>query len=442
MVTDERENLRELTPTDLRGVLKYVPQWRNHIFVVALDGSVVQEENFGNIMLELAVLRNLSIRLVVVFGISAQLRQLAAERGIELSESRGYGPTDRTTLDLAIEAAAQVNHKVVQGLTRMGLNVVATNAVRATERGILKGVDQRLTGKVERVDEATLRHLIDREIVPIVSPIAFTKEGEPLRLNSDQLASRVAIELQASKLIYLLPYAGLTYNGSFRLNVPVDEVRELLAQDPCPIDEEVRSKASYAVRTIDAGVPRAHLIDCRIFDGVLMEIFSKVGIGSMIHSNPYAQIRAARAKDITPIFNITKSGVREEALRQRTRASIEETIDEYFVYEIDESVIACFRLSPLEDSTLLEIGTVYVQPAYQGRNIGRALVEFAIQEGRRRGASALVALTTQAAPFFKKTCEFLEGTTEDLPPARQAALAESGRQSRVFLYPLKTAAGD
>ena len=142
MVTDERENLRELRPTDLRGILKYVPQWRNHIFVVALDGSVVNEENFGNIMLELAVLRNLSIRLVVVHGIGAQMRALADERALEITDSQGYGPTNRATLDLAIEAASVVNHKIVQGLIRMGLNVVTTNAVRATERGILKGVAQ------------------------------------------------------------------------------------------------------------------------------------------------------------------------------------------------------------------------------------------------------------------------------------------------------------
>lgn len=437
MVSDERENLRELTPTDLRGILKYVPQWRNHIFVLALDGSVVAEENFGNIMLELAVLRNLSIRIVVVHGIGAQLRALSAERGVGISDSRGYGATDRPTLDLAIEAASKVSYRIVQGLTRMGLNVAATNAVRATERGILKGVDHQHTGKVERVDEVTLHHLIDREIVPVISPIAFTKDGEPLRLNSDLLASRVAIELRASKLIYLLPHPGLSYEGNFRLNAPVDEVREKLAATPCPIDEEVRSKAEYAVRTIDAGVPRAHLIDCRIYDGLLMEIFSKVGIGSMIHSNPYAQIRPARPKDVTPIYNITKTGVRDETLRHRTRENIEHAIREYYVYEIDESVIGCFRLSSFADANVLEVGSVFVQAAYQGRNIGRALVEFAIAEARKREAEALVALTTQAARFFKHTCGFQEGTTEDLPPSLRTVLEGSGRQSRVFLYPLK-----
>lgn len=431
MQIDDRENTRELTPTDLRGILKYVPQWRNHTFVIALDGSVIDEDNFNNLMLELAVLRNLSIRIVVVYGIGAQLAKLGEERGVAITDARGYGPTDETTLELAIEAAGRVGHAISRGLTQMGLRIAAPNAIRATERGILKGVDQLYAGKVERVDEDFLNHLISKEIVPLISPIAFTRDGTPLRLNSDLLASRIAIELRASKLMYLLPAPGLSYRGKFCLNSPVNEVRKILETDPDAIDEEVRSKAKYAVETIEAGVPRAHLIDCRIHDGILTEIFSKVGIGSMIHSNPYTRIRKAQLKDVTAIFNITQGGVRDESLRARTLEDIEEAIDDYFVYEIDESVIACFRLSEL-DADSMELGSVLVQTAYQGRNIGKALVEFALAEAARQGRSRLYALSTQAAPFFRKVCQFTEGTDGDLPENLRKTVRSAGRNPRVF----------
>ena len=94
MSLDSREHQRELTPTDLRGILKYVPQWRNHTFVIALDGSVMEHPNFGNLLVDLAVLRNLAIRIVVVFGISAQLERLAIEKKITISDSRGTGRDD------------------------------------------------------------------------------------------------------------------------------------------------------------------------------------------------------------------------------------------------------------------------------------------------------------------------------------------------------------
>ena len=272
MSLDSREHQRELTPTDLRGILKYVPQWRNHTFVIALDGSAMEHANFGNLLVDLAVLRNLAIRIVVVFGISAQLERLAKEKQISISDSRGTGPTNEITRDVAVEAAGLAGHQLVQGLSRMGLKVAQTNAVRATARGVIKGEDQLLSGKVDRVDIDVLNRLLDDEVIPVISPIAFNRPGEALRLNSDLLASGVATKLKASKLIFLLTYPGITYNGEFRLNVPVDEVRELLERVPCPIDDIVRSKAANAVATIEAGVPRAHLIDGRIHDvlGCLM----------------------------------------------------------------------------------------------------------------------------------------------------------------------------
>lgn len=431
MSLDSREHQRELTPTDLRGILKYVPQWRNHTFVIALDGSVMEDANFGNLLVDLAVLRNLAIRIVVVFGISAQLERLAKVKGIQISDSRGSGTTNEATRDLAVEAAGLAGHQLVQGLSRMGLKVAQTNAVRATERGVIKGEDQLLSGRVDRVDADVLNRLLDDEVIPVISPIAFNRSGEALRLNSDLLASGVAIKLMASKLIYLLTYPGITYNGEFRLNVTVEEVREMLNLNPCPVDEIVRSKAIHAVSTIEAGVPRAHLIDGRIHDGLLTEIFSKVGIGTMIHSNPYVKIRPAQRRDAQSIFNITKSAVHAEALRHRPIEEIEWAIAEYFVYEIDESPIACLRLSKTSDDSI-ELGSVFVQSAYQGRGIGRALVEFAIEEAKKRGMKKVFALSTQAGPLFT-ACGFEEADLESLPEGLSERQKSSKRNSHIFV---------
>jgi|TARA_B110000037_G_scaffold212998_2_gene266525 amino-acid N-acetyltransferase len=431
MSLDSREHQRELTPTDLRGILKYVPQWRNHTFVIALDGSAMEHANFGNLLVDLAVLRNLAIRIVVVFGISAQLERLAKEKQISISDSRGTGPTNEITRDVAVEAAGLAGHQLVQGLSRMGLKVAQTNAVRATARGVIKGEDQLLSGKVDRVDIDVLNRLLDDEVIPVISPIAFNRPGEALRLNSDLLASGVATKLKASKLIFLLTYPGITYNGEFRLNVPVDEVRELLERVPCPIDDIVRSKAANAVATIEAGVPRAHLIDGRIHDGLLTEIFSKVGIGTMIHSNPYVKIRPAKRQDAQAIFNITKSAVDSEALRHRPIEEVEASIDEYFVYEIDESPIACLRLSA-EGKDAIELGSVFVQAAYQGRGIGRALIEFSIEEAKKRKAKRLFALSTQAGALFT-ACGFEEADLDSLPPRLAERHQATNRNSDIFV---------
>jgi amino-acid N-acetyltransferase len=441
MKLDGRENDRELTPADLRGILKYVPQWRNHTFVIALDGSVIEEDTLNNLMLQLAVLRNLGIRLIIVFGIGSQILKMAAGSRIKPEEARGYGPTDFATLELAVNAAGTVGHIIERGLSRQGLSCVRVNAVRATDKGIIKGVNQLFTGKVDKVNTGLLVHLMEQELVPIVSPVLFTRDGSERRLNSDLLASELAIALQASKLIFILPYPGLTYNGQLRLNADIDEVRHILDTQPELIDDAVRSKASHAVKTIEGGTPRAHIIDCRIHDGLLREVFSKVGIGSMIHSNPYSQIRPARRKDVSAIHALTRSAVREESLRPRSRSHIEADIGDYYVYEIDESIIGCFRISGFPRSRVRELGSVYVHPAYQGRRIGKAMVDFAVESCRKKKGSRLVALTTQSSAFFRDTCGFSTGRKSLLPKPLRDQLERSGRNSQIFHIDLQAPAG-
>ena len=97
-----------MKPTDLRGILQYIPRFREKTFILALDGAIVTDENFANILLDVAVLRSLSIRVVLVHGASAQIKKLAAEQYISASNLDGTGVTDAATLstidaeDLAI----------------------------------------------------------------------------------------------------------------------------------------------------------------------------------------------------------------------------------------------------------------------------------------------------------------------------------------------------
>src|SRR5580704_8431750 len=142
-----------IKPTDLRGILKYVPRFQGQIFVIAVDGSIVGDENFGNLLVDIAVLRSLGIKIVLVHGVGRQLRELSELRGIPITNDDGTGVTDAATLDLAIRAASRVSHLVLEGLTQNFLKAVITNAVRALPVGIIRGVDHQFTGKVERIDK-------------------------------------------------------------------------------------------------------------------------------------------------------------------------------------------------------------------------------------------------------------------------------------------------
>src|SRR5688500_4247869 len=103
--------------TDLRGILRYVPQFREKTFVVAVDGAIVADDNFGNILMDVAVLWSLNVRAVLVHGAGAQIRALAEQAAASPSDLEGSGVTDAETLQLALTAASRLTHEILEGLS-------------------------------------------------------------------------------------------------------------------------------------------------------------------------------------------------------------------------------------------------------------------------------------------------------------------------------------
>lgn len=421
-----------IKPTDLRGILEYVPMFRDHVFVIALDGSLVAHENFQNVLLDIAVLRSLNIKIVLVYGIGQQLKALSQSRQSPITDAYGEDKTDTATLELAVEASAIVSSALMQGITRNGLKSALTNAVRSKAKGIFKGEDQLFSGTVDKLDTGFVNHLLDANIIPIVAPIAFSREGASLRINSDLLAAELASKLDASKLIFLTTQDGLQLDGELLKNLPVDNLEDLLKKDARQFPERLRSKALHVAKAIRAGTPRAHILDGRLFGALLNEVFDKVGIGTMIYSNEYQSIRRAVKADTYAIYTITQNGVRSETLVDRSQAMIEEAIDDFLVYEIDGSIVGCIHLQQHEDGKLIEIGSVYVQPFYQNKGVGRRLIEYAETDARKNGARRLLALTTQATAFFREICGFAEGSIDDLSTGRRADYKANGRNSKIL----------
>lgn len=434
MKSDETENY--IKPTDLRGILKYVPRFRDQVFVIAVDGSILADENLPNLLLDIAVLRSLHIGVVLVHGIGKQINDLSSQRNIPISDTHGVGVTDATTLSLGIEAATAVSHSVMEGLTQSGLKCAVTNAIRATPVGIVKGTDQLLTGKVERVDQKTIQHLMEAQLVPVISPIAFDRDGRSLRINSDLLATELAISLKATKIIFLCPFAGLEIGGEVKRQIPLEELEEILKKQPEAIGQNARSKAVHAVKAIRSGPPRVHLVDGRIYEGLLTEIFSSEGIGTLIYGNEYQQIRRAVRRDARTIYNLTRLGVKREELIHRSLQRIERNIENYYVFEIDESPVACMTIQIYPEAESSEIASLYVMPGHQHSGIGRKMVAFASLEAKRQGARRIIALSTQTFAFFHSVCGFEESGKEILPPERRSAYEKNNRNSRVLVKQL------
>src|SRR5262245_31225585 len=189
--------------THCREILRYVPRFRDRVFVIAIDGAVVEDDNFPNLLLDIALLRSLSIQVVLVHGAAAQVKHYAEQMKVGPTDLDGTGITNKETLQVAITAANRVTHEILEGLLANDLRATCPNAVVAHPKGILGGIDHLFTGRVERIDTGFLQTLLEKDIIPVIPPLGCDGVGNSYRLNSDAVAVEVAKSLRAIKLIYL-----------------------------------------------------------------------------------------------------------------------------------------------------------------------------------------------------------------------------------------------
>ena len=400
--------------TDLRGILQYIPRFREKIFVIAIDGAIVTNENFANILLDVALLRSLNIRVVLVHGAAEQIAELGAERNITPSNLDGTAPTDAPTLKLALTAANRLTHEILEGLSANDLRAACVNALIAHPVGILQGVDQLFTGKIERIDVEMLQGLLAQGIIPVLPPLGFDGDGKTYRVNSDGVALELAKALGATKLIFITTADGLSYHGEIIRQMPVADLDNLLMQHKGLFAPESLSKAQHASIACRSGVPRVHVINGKSDEALLAEVFSNEGIGTLVYANEYQQIRRAMKKDIRAILTLIKNSVASDELVKRSRASIEKTIGDFYIFETDKNPVACIALHPLEQGKA-ELACLYVSPNYENQGLGRKLIQFVEAKAREFGMTDLIALSTQAFTYFQSKAGFSEGTPEDLP---------------------------
>lgn len=423
--------------TDLRGILQYIPRFREKTFILSIDGAIITDENFANILLDIAVLRSLNIRVVLAHGAAAQVKALAEEHHVKASDLDGSGITNAETLKLALTAANRLTHEILEGLSANDLRAASSNAIIAHPLGIIQGVDHLYTGKVERVDVELLQTLLAQGIIPVIPPLGFDGDGKTYRVNSDSVAVALADALKATKLIFITTSDGLIYQGQLIRQMIVADLNSLLSKPGFP--PELLSKARHAVAACNAGIQRVHIINGRVDEGLLAEVFSNEGIGTLIYANEYQQVRPAKKKDIRSIQVLTKNSVENAELMKRTRTMIEKQLGDYYIFEIDKNPVACVALHVYPEANKGELACLYVSPSHENQGIGKKLIQFVENKARELGLSELLTLSTQAFTYFQSKAGFSEGTPDDLPPARREKYDASGRNSKVLVKKLAKA---
>jgi len=417
----------------------YIHAHRGRTFVLAFGGEAVDDEPFADLVHDIALLHSLGIKLVLVHGARPQIEKRLKAIGSSFEYANGLRITDDAALTCVKEAAGTVRVEI-EALFSMGLantpmsgarlGITSGNFVTARPLGVRDGIDYCHTGEVRRVDAPAIRqHLADQRIV-LLSPLGYSPTGEVFNLSAEEIATAVASELQADKLILMTE--GDTLRDSRRrllTQLTLNEASTLLASKR-RLADSTRRHLQHAIQACHHGVRRVHLLDRSHNGALLLELFTRDGYGTMITAEAYEDLREATIDDVGGILELIKPLEDQGILVKRSRELLEMEIGHFFVTERDGSIIACAALYPCNKQALAELACLAVHRDYHNAGRGEALLNAIEARARQAGIKKLVVLTTRTAHWFRER-GFVSGDSSDLP-GQKKALYNYQRNSKVF----------
>jgi len=274
--------------------LPYIQRFRQQIVVVKFGGNAMVDAALADsFAADIVLLHAVGIRPVVVHGGGPQIGELLGRLGMESEFKDGLRVTDADTLDVArMVLVGKVNRDLVGAINTHGPLAVGLSG---EDGGLITSVarDPELgfVGDVESVNPALLHRLLAEDLIPVVSTIGGSADGQAYNINADTVAGALAAALGAEKVIYLTDVPGLLEDverpESLIAAATVAELRRKIADGE--LTGGMIPKIDAAVSAVEQGVPAAHLVDGRVEHAVLLELFSDEGVGTMItrhHASP------------------------------------------------------------------------------------------------------------------------------------------------------------
>ena len=284
----------------LRHAVPYLRLYRGRTFVVKVGGAALDDPVASRSLVEqVGVLHQLGVRAVLVHGGGPQSTALARELGVPVRIVGGRRVTD----DGALRVAAMVLNGLLNtellalcraaGVPALGLSGVAAGLLRARRRppvavdGEPRPVDYGYVGDVEAVDPTPVERLLDAGLVPVVSPLSADAGGNLLNVNADAAAAALAVALRAEKLVLVTDVPGLLERpddpGSLVSYLDLAGLERLRREGS--VRDGMEPKVAAIEQALRGGVSRAHLVSYRVPDGVLAEVFTNEGAGTLVVSD-------------------------------------------------------------------------------------------------------------------------------------------------------------
>lgn len=421
----------------------YIHAHRGRTFVILFGGEAVQSEGFAHLIHDITLLGSLGVRVVLVHGARPQIRGQLETLNIESTFSEGMRITLHEHMPAVEQAVGQVRMTIESQLS-MGLpntpmagasvRVVSGNFITARPYGIHNGVDFCQTGHVRKVDADAIDRQLEYGNVVLISPIGYSTTGEIFNLRAEDVATETAIALHADKLIFVMESNGVTgKDGQLLQQLNLPQAQSWLKNhadrnDPQAIETQTHlDNAAHACR---GGVRRVHLLSRMIDGALLLELYTRDGVGTLVTAENYEGLRTAGIDDIGGIMELISPLEEKGILVKRSREQLELDIHNFTVIERDGMIIACAGLFVFDEEEAAELACLAVHEDYQQHGRGDDLMQHVEWQARKKHIKKLFTLTTQTMHWFIER-GFVECSADELPVKKQV-LYNFQRNSRVL----------
>lgn len=433
MANSNKENVKWF-----RSAAPYINTHRGKTVVLMFGGEAVLHPNFANIIHDIALLRSLGVKLVLVHGSRPQIEERIVQRNIARNVENNIRVTDADTL-VAVKDATGSLRLHIEALLTMGLvnspmhgsqiRVSTGNFVIAKPIGVRDGIDYKYTGTVRRIDNVGINTQLDYGSIVLLSPIGYSSTGEVFNLALEDVATQTAIALQADKLITLTKDDGLLdEQGQLIKSCSVRRVKTLLDDQDCHVRQLL---LRAIIQSGENGVERCHCVSYQSDSALLQELFTRDGAGTLIAKDHKEQVCTATIDDVGGILELIAPLEAEGILVKRSRELLEIEINRFTVIKKEDVIIACAALYPYPEASAGEVACVAIHPDYRKGNRGERLMEALELTATDLQLSSLFVLTTVSGHWFREQ-GFIERSMEDLPEGKKQ-MYNFQRKSKVLI---------
>lgn len=427
-----------------RNAAPYINAHRGRTFVLLFGGETAVDARFADMVHDFALLQSLGVKLVLVHGARPQIDAALQQRGMTTPFARDLRITDGSALPVVLEAVGRLRIEIEARLS-MGLintpmsgsriRVTSGNFVAAKPVGVRDGIDFCHTGDIRKIDHSAVRALLDGGHIVLLSPLGYSPTGEVFNLRAEDVATATAAALKADKLILMVAGQGLTDGDGKAVKQLTLPQAETLLNGNAPLAEEaLRRNLQSAITACRQGVNRVHLIGHDLDGGLLQELYTRDGAGTLVTGGKYEDLRNAQIDDVGGILELIKPLEETGVLVRRSREQLELEIDRFMLVERDGMIIGCSALYPYPEEKMGELACIAVHPDYGDNGRGSELLEAMQQRARQLGLKRLFVLTTQTTHWFRER-GFTEGDIDTLP-MKKRRLYNYQRNSKVLFKAL------